>query len=254
MLGLRDGRSHGSAAGAEVRLELSGSRRDPSSVTGQQRRVLAALDRMAQVRDEGAYGEAVRTARRTIDGLGRGRDLPSDEAWLTTLSVIGGMVPEPSVRAIRREAERVAELRGNVDPAETRSTVTREIITACADAAMANGRLSASGAPQTDNRRGPGELRATTSARSNEGALNTQKEFHKIPRTTVLCEKEARPVRALGRRPSPFLAHLDLRKKETRNGREGWEADGTRRARAPGAAACPGLPPPHTGKSEGVWC
>jgi len=69
-----------------------GSRGDPSAVTGQQRRVLAALDRMAQVRDGGAYGEAVRTARRTIDGLGQGRDLPSDAAWLTTLSVIGGMV------------------------------------------------------------------------------------------------------------------------------------------------------------------
>ena len=32
----------------------------------------------------------MRTARRTIDGLGQGRDLPSDAAWLTTLSVIQG--------------------------------------------------------------------------------------------------------------------------------------------------------------------
>ena len=92
---------------------------------------------MAQIRDGGAYGEAVRTARRTIDGLGQGRELPSDTAWLTTLSVIGGMVPEPSTRAIRREAERVAEARGNIDPAVARSTVTREITADCADAAMA---------------------------------------------------------------------------------------------------------------------
>ena len=89
-----------------------GTRGDPSVATGQQRRVLAALDRMAQIRDGGAYGEAVRTARRTIDGLGQGRELPSDTAWLTTLSVIGGMVPEPSSRAVRREAEGVAERRG----------------------------------------------------------------------------------------------------------------------------------------------
>ena len=92
---------------------------------------------MAQIRDGGAYGEAVRTARRTIDGLGQGRELPSDTAWLTTLSVIGGMVPEPSTRAVRREAERVAEARGNIDPAVARSTVTREITAGCADAAMA---------------------------------------------------------------------------------------------------------------------
>ena len=47
------------------------------------------------------------------------------------------MVPEPSARAVRREAERVAEARGNIDPAGARSTVTREITAGYADAAMA---------------------------------------------------------------------------------------------------------------------